>query len=96
MIDIVMTQIVIYGDQNYLYIKPCQPISFKKRYKFKRTEIKKTRVDTKTKRTRHGLSRWHDVVLVTNDNNEHIVLTARDKREGLVVRKELKKWRIYV
>jgi len=51
-IDLIITKVSIYADKKFLYISPCQPITFKKSYKFKRSEIKCSKVKTSKEVTR--------------------------------------------
>ncbi len=92
-IDLVFTKISIHADKIYLYIKPCQPITFKKKYKFKRSDIKKTRVSTTKENTRYGEIVTHIVVLITKDGVRHNILIPRNKKEAARVKKELSRWR---
>jgi hypothetical protein len=92
-VDLVVTKISIYADKVYVYIKPCQPVTFKKSYRFKRAEIKKTRVDTSERVTRYGKIVTHTVVLITKDGMKHNILIPRDKGEALRVKKEVSRYR---
>jgi len=96
MVDVVVTSVKIYGDQDYLYIKPSQPVSFKKKFKFKRDNIKQTKVETIQTKNNYGVNTVHYVVVTTNDNVKHKVLEARDKKEALIIKKELKEWRYFL
>ena len=93
-IDLVVTKISIYADNTYVYIKPCQPITFKRSYRFKRADIKKTRVDTSERITRYGKIVTHTVVLVTKGGAKHNILIPRDKSEALRVKKEVSRFRL--
>lgn len=92
-IDLVATKISIYDDNDYLYIKPCQPITFKKKYRFKRSEVLKARVDTTKRMTRYGPIVTHVVVLITKDGERHHVLIPRSKEEATFIKNELSRRR---
>ncbi|WNO11273.1 hypothetical protein [Teredinibacter sp. KSP-S5-2] len=92
-IDLVVTKVSIYADNIYLYIKPIQPITFKKRYRFRRSDIKRSRVDTSKENTRYGPVVTYTVVLLTKDGKRHNVLIPRNKKEAIRIKKELSRWR---
>ena len=92
-IDLIITKVSIYVDKNFLYISPCQPITFKKPYKFKRSEIKASKVKTSKKVTRYGIIVTHKVVLITKNGKSHVILVPRNKDEALRVKKEVSKFR---
>lgn len=92
-IDLVFTTVSIYGDKRYLYIQPCHPFTFKKKYRFDRSDIKATKVKTDKRLTNYGPVVTHSVILVTKDNCKHVVLIPRHKTEAISVKKELSRWR---
>lgn len=92
-IDLIITKVSIYADTKFLYIRPCQPITFKKSFKFKRTEIKASKVKTSKEVTRYGIIVTHKVVLITKDGKSHVILMPRNKDEALRVKKEVSKFR---
>lgn len=92
-IDLIITRVSIYADKKFLYIRPCQPITFKKSFKFKRTEIKGTKVTTSKEVTRYGIIVTHKVVLITKNGKKHVILMPRNKDEALRVKKEVSKFR---
>ena len=92
-IDLVVTQVSIYADNVYLYIKPCQRCTFKKSFKFKRSEIKRSKVNTSKEITRYGVIVTHTVVILTKDGKKHVILMPRDKKEANRIKREISKWR---
>jgi hypothetical protein len=92
-IDLIITKVSIYADNKFLYISPCQPITFKKSFKFKRSEIKGTKVKTSKEVTRYGIIVTHQVVLITKNSKSHVILMPRNKVEALRIKKEVSKFR---
>jgi hypothetical protein len=92
-IDLIITKVSIYADNKFLYISPCQPITFKKSFKFKRSEIKGTKVKTSKEVTRYGIIVTHQVVLITKNGKSHVILMPRNKVEALRIKKEVSKFR---
>jgi len=92
-IDLIITKVAIYADNLFLYIKPCQPITFKKSFKFKRSEIKGSKVKTSKEVTRYGIIVTHKVVLITKNGKSHVILMPRNKDEALRIKKEVSKFR---
>ena len=92
-IDLIITKVAIHADNLFLYIKPCQPITFKKSFKFKRSEIKGSKVKTSKEITRYGIIVTHKVVLITKNGKSHVILMPRNKDEALRIKKEVSKFR---
>jgi hypothetical protein len=92
-IDLIITKVSIYADNKFLYISPCQPITFKKSFKFKRSEIKGSKVKTSKEVTRYGIIVTHKVVLITKNGKSHVILMPRNKDEALRIKKEVSKFR---
>jgi hypothetical protein len=92
-IDLIITKVSIYADKKFLYISPCQPITFKKSFKFKRSEIEASKVKTSKEITRYGIIVTHKVVLITKNGKSHVILMPRNKDEALRIKKEVSKFR---
>ena len=92
-IDSVITKVLIYADSQYLYVKPTQPFTFKKRFRFKRKNIEKVIVKSEKTVSRYGPIETHTVVLKTKNGEKHNIVVPRDKSEAIRVKKELSRWR---
>ena len=92
-IDSVITKIWIYGDHQYLYVKPTQPFTFKKKFKFKRKSINKVIVRSERTMSRFGPIETHTVVLKSKNGKKYNIVVPRDRSEAIRVKKELSRWR---
>ncbi len=92
-LDLIVTTVKIYGDKINLYIRPSQPLTLKKRFTFKRSEIKRTRVDTEKRNSRYGPIVTYSVSLTTKNGKKHVIFIPRNKVEAIRVKKAMSRFR---